>query len=184
MTTQVESSLSTYDDYLTLPADSNRYEIVRGELYMTPSPGERHQDVLRKLLSEMNQFVESRKAGKISIAPFDVVLSFTDIVQPDLFFIAADRLEIIKPKNMVAAPDLVVEVLSEHTKTLDRTVKFTLYERAVVKEYRIVDPEAQTAEQYVRKEENLVQHALLKINDTITIQVIPDATLPVQSFLE
>lgn len=80
----------------------------------------------------------------------------TDVVQPDIVFVAKERLNIITKKNIVEAPDLVVEILSEHTESIDRNKKKELYERHGVKEYWMVDPEAKRIEQYVPEQQAFV----------------------------
>ena len=90
----------------------------------------------------MVQFASENNSGRVYHAPFDVVLSDTDVVQPDLLFISNERDHIITPENIQGAPDLVVEVLSPSTATRDRTFKRTLYARHGVKEYWMVDTSA------------------------------------------
>src|SRR5262249_54186269 len=110
----------TYEDYLLLPED-RRYEIVDGELYMTPSPATYHQRILRQLERALGEYVEGRRLGEVLFAPCDVVLSETDIVQPDVLFVSSGRASIIGEKYISAAPDLVVEILSPATAQRDQT---------------------------------------------------------------
>lgn len=93
-----QSKLVTYDDYVTLPDDGNRYEIIGGELLMTPSPTSLHQRISFKLSNSLGNYVGKNDLGYIFYAPMDVVLSFTDVVQPDLMFISKQRSEIISEK--------------------------------------------------------------------------------------
>ena len=128
----------TYEDYLNAPEDK-RYELLDGELIMTPSPGERHQSVSILLGSKLFQFVAENRLGKVYSAPFDVVLSDLDVVQPDLIFVSNERGHIITPANIQGAPDLVVEILSPSTAERDKTFKRALYARHGVNEYWIVE---------------------------------------------
>lgn len=89
----------------------------------------------------------------------------TDVVQPDLIFVSREREEIITKKNIVDAPDLVVEIISEHTEAIDRNRKKVLYERYNVREYWIVDPEDRQVGQYVFKEGALKLQANTKTED-------------------
>jgi len=139
----------TYDDYLTLPNDGKKYEIIEGELTMSPSPTTDHQEISIRLTNAIFSYVDKHKLGKVYPAPIDVVLSITDIVQPDIVFISSERTDIITKKNIIAAPDLVIEILSESTETLDRVTKKNLYERYGVREYWIVDPSAKIIEQHI-----------------------------------
>ena len=90
----------------------------------------------------MVQFASENNLGRVYHAPFDVVLSDTDVVQPDLLFVSNERSQIITPENIQGAPDLVVEILSPTTATRDRTFNRTRYARHGVKEYWMVDTTA------------------------------------------
>jgi Uma2 family endonuclease len=149
----IQAKLITYDDYRTLPDDGRRYEIIDGELLMSPGATFYHQIIVGNLFRELDYYVHKKKLGNVVLAPFDVVLSMTDVVQPDILFVAKDRSHIITEKNIVAAPDLVVEILSEGTKTIDRTRKKSLYEKYGVQEYWIVDPSEKAVEQFVLGDE-------------------------------
>ncbi|MCY3708963.1 MAG: Uma2 family endonuclease [Caldilineaceae bacterium] len=141
----------TYADYLKT-SDDERYELLNGELVMVPSPREIHQSILGILYLMVGTFVRDRGLGKVYFAPFDVVLSDTDVVQPDLLFISNERAERITQDNVRGAPDLVVEILSPATAERDRTLKLDLYATHGVKEYWIVDPGAQTITVLLRGE--------------------------------
>ena len=134
----------TYEDYLKTP-DDERYELVHGELSMVPSPNRAHQRVVARLGSRMELFVEEKGLGEVYFAPFDVVLSDKDVVQPDLLFVSNERAHVSTPDNIQGAPDMVIEVRSPSTAELDWTVKRELYARHGVKEYWLVDPESMTA---------------------------------------
>ena len=133
----------TYADYCLTP-DDERYELLDGELIVAPAPNSAHQRVDAKLGWRLAQFVEQRGVGQVFFAPYDVVLSETDVVQPDLLFISNEHAYIITSANACGAPDLVVEILSPSTAERDRTFKRALYARYGVREYWLVDPDAQT----------------------------------------
>ncbi len=88
--------------------------------------------------------MEERGLGSAFIAPFDVVLSDTDVVQPDLLFVSKERESVITEDNVQGAPDLVVEILSPSTERRDKTVKREIYARHGVKEYWLVDTDARS----------------------------------------
>ena len=143
MVTQKPKPKLTYIDYAKTP-DGERWELIDGELIMVPSPKRAHQRNQTKLGSRMSFFAEENDLGEVYFAPFDVVLSETDTVQPDLLFVSKERLHIITADNVQGAPDLVVEIRSPSTARQDWTVKRELYARHGVKEYWLVDPEAAT----------------------------------------
>lgn len=134
------SSKLTYDDYVNFPNDGKRYEIIDGELYVNPAPNTKHQRLLGRLFRTLAAFVEEHGLGEVFIAPFDVVLAEIDVLQPDLLFISAARMQILTQANVKGAPDLVVEVLSDGTRRYDETTKRKRYEHFEVQEYWIVDP--------------------------------------------
>lgn len=144
MTLQDRSVRLTYDDYLLLPEDGLRHEIVDGEHYVTAAPYLRHQVVSRRLTSILTTWVEAQGLGEVFAAPTDIVLSLHDVVQPDLVFVAKERLHILTERNIQGAPDLIVEILSDSTRRMDEGVKLAAYERFGVREYWIADPSRQT----------------------------------------
>ncbi len=141
----------TYADYLET-SDDERYELLNGELIEYPSPKEIHQYISGILHLMIGTFVRERSLGKVYFSPFDVVLSDTNVVQPDILFISNERADIITSDNVQGAPDLVVEILSPATVERDRTVKLELYAHHGVKEYWIVDPDAKTVTVLLRGE--------------------------------
>lgn len=129
----------TYEDYEKLP-EGAPYQLIGGELIMTPSPVPYHQIILRRIGFELVKFVEERRLGEVIYAPMDVYLSKTETYQPDIIFISNERLNIIGEKKIEAAPDLVMEILLESTAYYDLRHKKRVYESSGVKEYWIIDP--------------------------------------------
>jgi Uma2 family endonuclease len=153
MSTQIakplpESLKYTYEDYKLLPDDRNRYEIIDGELYLTPSPITAHQRISIKLALELETFGSKYKLGKVFYAPFDVILSRHDVVQPDLLFVSQKRQAIITEKNIQGAPDLVIEIISPETKGRDLGLKKKLYAKSGAQEYWIVYHQEKKVELY------------------------------------
>jgi len=141
-------ALLTYSDYAALPDDGRRYELHHGELSVTPAPGTRHQEAIVNLIGLLLQHVRSRGLGKVFVAPTDCILSNVTVVQPDVLYIATDRLAIISERGIEGAPTLVVEVLSPSTAHLDRDRKMKLYAEHGVPYYWIADPESRSIEAY------------------------------------
>jgi len=141
----------TYQDFLLFPDDGLRHEIIDGEHYVTPSPNRRHQDLVLRLGMSIGVHVEDRpERGRVFVAPFDVVFSFHDIVEPDVIFVAPDQLDILTAKNIQGTPAMVVEILSASTRKRDQQIKRTLYDRMGVREYWLVDPERNAVAVYRR----------------------------------
>lgn len=135
----------TYEDYLLTP-EGKFYELIDGDLLMTPSPTSFHQGISRNLLLILHAWISKNDLGQIWYAPLDVYFSDENVVQPDLFFLSKAHLKKITPKCIKGAPDLVVEILSPGTETRDMVTKRKLYYRFGVQEYWIVDPNKKTIE--------------------------------------
>lgn len=137
----------TYDDFLLFPDDGKRHELIDGVHYVTPSPNRRHQRLVGRLYLQIARHLEAHPGiGELFLAPFDVVLSRFDIVEPDLLFIAGDQPEILTAQNVQGPPALVIEVLSKRTRKRDAQTKRRLFERTGVREYWLVDPELDTVQ--------------------------------------
>ncbi len=132
----------TWDDYLRLPDDGQRYEIIHGVLYVSPAPRFIHQFVASRLAHFLSVFVLERGLGAVLTAPLDVLLpGIASPVQPDIVFLANDNLpDVEEALNFQGVPDLLVEVLSPGNRRVDLEVKLKAYEQAGVPEYWIVNP--------------------------------------------
>lgn len=168
----------TYEDYLLLPED-RRYEILDGDLFMTPAPTPYHQVVSRNLGVLLLQHARLQGLGEVLFAPCDVVLSKIDVLQPDILFVAAERLSIIGEKYIAGPPDLVVEVLSPATSDRDTGLKAKIYARFGVKELWIVDPETKTVAVSINSEEGFRQWGLFRRGETLRSPLLPDLAIPI-----
>jgi Uma2 family endonuclease len=171
----------TYDDYALLPEDGRRYEIIDGELYVSPSPFIPHQELSFELSGRFWSYLKRHRLGRILAAPVDVLLSKHDIVQPDLLFISNERAGIAADnKNVKGAPDLLVEILSKSTRKLDEEIKLHLYERYDVLEYWIFDTDRRSVRAYRRSGERLLLIAELsaEAGDVLTTPLLPGLELP------
>ena len=140
----------TYEDYLRLPDDGTRYEIIEGVLYMANAPAYDHQFTVGEIYRQIANYVIERKLGVVIPAPFEVhLLGIAKPVQPDVLFIIANRQPPADTQIFEGAPDLVVEVVSPSSARLDRHIKFGAYEQAKVREYWIADPKTRSVEIYI-----------------------------------
>jgi Uma2 family endonuclease len=138
----------TYDDYMRLPDDGRRYEIIDGELEVSPAPAPKHQRVSGNLLVLLHAHVNEHGLGSVYHAPIAVILARDSVVEPDLVFVATGRTSIITERAIEGPPDLAVEILSPWSDQRDRFTKAELYARYGVRHYWIVDPAAHTLEMY------------------------------------
>ena len=176
----------TYQDYLLFPNDGKRYELVEGERYVTPSPRTKHQKISGNLYGQLFEFVKRNKSGILLSAPTDVVFSDMDVVQPDLLFVSCGRESIITEDNILGAPDLVVEILSESTRRTDEIIKRKLYEKHGVTEYWIIDPEIDTMKVF-RLADKAYSQAIqlsLEAQDLLTSPLFPGWELPLQELFQ
>ena len=138
----------TRDLVLALPDDGKRYELVDGELLVTPSPGHPHQSALALLFERLSPFIREHGLGRVLWSPADLALGEDEVLQPDLFVVppelAAGRVEWSDINRLT----LVVEVLSPSTARADRTIKRRRFQRAGVPEYWIVDLEGRLIERW------------------------------------
>ncbi len=178
------STKFTYEDLQSIPQDRNRYEIIDGDLLVSPAPVPYHQIILGNLYRNLSAWIEQHGLGEILFAPVNVVFSQSTVLEPDLIFVSRDRLSIIGEKNIGGPPDLVVEILSESTAHVDRGIKLKQYALSGVKEYWMLDPESKTAEVY-RAEENayqLVGHYIE--GKSLSSPLFPGFALPVVTLFE
>ena len=183
---EIQSSRLTYEDYLQFPDDGKRHEIIEGDHYMTPAPRTKHQRISRRLLVALSGFAASRRLGEVFAAPFDVVLSDENVVQPDLLFVSAARADIVTEDNVQGAPDLIVEILSESSRKKDEVTKRKLYERFGVQEYWIVDPELEIVKIFKLTQQGYGRASELskETNDVLTTEFLPGFDCAVSEIFE
>src|SRR5262245_831661 len=119
----------TYAEYAALPDDGMRYELLDGELIVTPAPGSPHQLVMLALYRLVWAHVDRHALGDVLVAPLDVIFSDTTVLQPDIVFLETSRRGQLRKKGIVGSPTLVVEVLSPSNERFDRQQKFRAYAR-------------------------------------------------------
>ena len=134
----------TADDLATMPDDGRRYEIIGGELIVSPSPTTRHQRVSFRLSRLLDDYLERTAAGEAFAAPLDVLLGNHDILQPDIVVVLKENAHRITESGVNGPPDLVVEIVSPSTVRTDRIRKSATYATFGVPEYWIVDPESES----------------------------------------
>jgi len=135
----VSSTKILADDFLLIPEDGRRHELIDGNHYLHASPDTKHQRISMRLIVTIGTYLREHPLGQLYFALLDVVLSPHDVVEPDLIYIGNERREIITEKNIQGSPDLIIEIVSDSTRHYDQVIKHALYERASVGEYWLVD---------------------------------------------
>lgn len=172
----------TYEDYLAIPDDGRRYEILAGVLNTAPSPNEDHQTTLIELTTALNLFLRATGLGKLMVAPFDVRLELGTVVQPDLLVVLTRNLDRIAKNGVNGAPDLVIEIASPGTATYDRDDKRHAYERAGVAEYWIVDPATKSVELFLLRGAVYQLTGVYRAESYLPTTILPGFDTPVVSF--
>lgn len=132
----------TYADYCRIPADGKRHEILDGRHFVNPAPSPYHQFVSGALYAQLRTAIQDRGRGLVLSSPIDVHLASGTIVQPDIVVVLGRTRPVAGATKLRVVPDLLVEVLSPSTRRHDQQRKRERYERAGVREYWLVDPEA------------------------------------------
>lgn len=170
----------TYDDFLQFPDDGKRHELIDGEHYVTPSPNTKHQAVSGNLHFLMRTWLEQHPVGRVFYAPFDVVFTRFDVVEPDLLYMSNERAAaILTEKHVTGAPEIVVEIGSRGTRKRDETIKRRLYERSGVSEYWVVDPDLDLVRVY-RRDDRFARPAALsaEAGDVLTTPHLNGLEMP------
>lgn len=178
----LENKKYTYEDYLKI-SDDKRYELIDGELIMTPSPITRHQRISRKIEFVIEKFVADNNLGEVFDAPYDVYLDEENVVQPDILFVSRDRLSIIGEKNIQGSPDMVIEIVSENSAYRDIVQKKNLYARFGVKEYWIVIPETEEIEIYMLEENHYQLYKTYRKNESLESPVLKGLRMELNNIL-
>lgn len=176
----------TYNDYVLIPEDRLRHEILEGQHYVSPVPTLAHQGAVGALAATIGLYARKQRLGRVVAAPVDVLFSRHDVAQPDLVFVSAERAGIMGELNIQGAPDIVVEVLSDSTRERDETVKRALYERCHVREYWLADPDERTV-QVFRHTGSAFEPAVTfssEAGDVLTTSLLAGLEIPVSEIFE
>ena len=167
-----------YRDWLKFPDDGRLYELVEGELLVTPPPNVEHQRISRDLEFLLLVHLRDRDAGEVFDAPIGVRLSDEDVLEPDLVVVLRAHADRVGVQSIDGPPDIVVEVLSPGTARRDLGPKRMAYARAGVPEYWIVDPESESVEVLAHDRGSYARLGLYRRADTLRSDVLPEFSPP------
>lgn len=178
-----EKSRYTFADVLTWDNDK-RVEIIDGEvIMMAPAPARVHQETSGELFRQLANYLRGKKC-KVYPAPFDVRLFEEDgtrpedvdtVVEPDITVVCDPSK--LDERGCKGAPDMVAEILSPSTQRHDRFIKFSLYQRAGVREYWIVDPDSKTAQSFILEGGHYAVKEFGTVGDKMKVNVLEDCII-------
>jgi len=172
----------TYGDLVAMfPEDDGiRRELIDGELFVTPSPFIRHQQLVWRLTVSLGVHLEAHPdQGEAFTAPCDVVMTPHNVVEPDLLVVLGDQQDILTDKNVQGAPGLVIEILSPGTRKRDQTLKRQLFDREGVREYWMVDPDRNRVTVHRRALDGSFPLArMFNASETLFTSLLPGWSLP------
>ena len=174
----------TFEEFRQFPSDGKRYELVRGEVHVTPAPATRHQAIVQNLSGNLWPLVIKNRLGEVWTAPLDVRLSEDTAFEPDLIFISNARAGIIQEDWIAGAPDLVVEVLSPSTAGYDRATKLPVYAESGVSEFWLIDSRAKTVEVLKLQGKKYFVDATLAGDQILTSDLFPGWQLPLRDLFD
>jgi len=170
----------TANDIVATPPGM-RYQLLDGELAFIPESAGWRQGVLRRLHNAVKEFVIANQLGEVLLAPMEVVVSNYDVVQPDFMYIARTRTRLISCGALRAAPDLVVDLLSPDTPPAQVSYKQALYSRHGVREYWLVDPDAESVEVLAENPKGLAHFAKYQRTDSLISPLLPGLRVDLRS---
>ncbi len=163
----------TYDEMLAELEETNLpVELWDGEIIMSPTPTPNHQRIVLRFAKLLEEAIFPKQLGEVFVSPLDVILTPHRVVQPDVFFISKDRLHLVTDR-VRCAPDLALEIISQGSWRRDRVDKKDLYEQHGVREYWIIDSEAQTIEVFALENNAFKLHSKAEPGDTATSKLVP-----------
>ena len=181
---QVKPAPFTIHDYRQMPEDGHLYQVIEGELHMSPSPTRFHQHLVGQIYYIFRRFLDHQPIGKVYLSPLDTFLNAINVFQPEVFYVSTENAAILTDAGAEGAPDLVVEVLSPSTRKHDLGAKRLIYARAGVKELWIVDPITLTLQVYRLQINPQLPEATHDATAHFTSPLLPGLTLSAAEIFE
>jgi Uma2 family endonuclease len=174
----------TAEEYFQMPEGPPYFQLIDGELIMSPSPRYFHQVIVARLIGAIIAYLDSNPIGQVVGAPSDVQLDEQNVFQPDLYFIRNERFRIIDEQGPKGAPDLVAEVISPGTKRNDLGRKKTISAERGVIDYWTVFPDTREVHVYLLQESREQPARKLKGNDAIETPLLPGLRIPLSKIFK
>lgn len=162
----IKEQPATYDDYANLPDDGSRYELANGVLeLMSPAPTPKHQVIGSQLWLALTNSCKSDYL--IFLSPIDLILSATEVRQPDIVMVRRSNISIITRRGIEGIPDMVAEIISPRSVKRDKQNKLVAYAKYRIPEYWIVDPANECLEQYLLSDNQYTLHNVYDREETV-----------------
>jgi Uma2 family endonuclease len=177
----------TYDDFLLFPDDGKRHELIDGEHYVTPSPNMKHQAISGNLFFMIRSWLEQHSVGRIFYAPFDVVFTNFDVVEPDLLYMSHDRAaQVLTPKHVTGRRRSLSRSVHQARESGTKLIKRRLYERSAVSEYWVIDPDLELVRVYSNQDGQFGRARELSAEpgDVLTTPHLDGLELPLRRIFE
>jgi Uma2 family endonuclease len=169
-----------FEDYLLMPEIKLRYEIIDGEMIMSPAPTFDHQWIIQNIVYALGPFVRKKKLGAVVAAPCDILVRRAPLRthQPDVFYVSFDRsrktiAELRKMQVLELAPDLVVEILSPSDRRSVLKAKLDDYIKIGVRECWVVSPQGETVEVLRLSSGEATSINTFHVSNTLRSEVLP-----------
>src|SRR5215213_6871119 len=175
----------TVDDLELMPEDTNRYELIGGEILVSRAPHLDHQRTVTNFIIVFSDYLKKNPIGEIFSTP-GVIFNEEDAVIPDLVFAMNETITRLVPKTgekfdgkFIGAPELLIEILSYGKQDVerDRVIKRKLYGKYGVQEYWVVDGMFKTIEVYRLTEQGLDRIKRFEVHEIIETPLLPDFAL-------
>ena len=178
--------LMTVEDLEAMPEDGNRYEVIEGELFVSRAPALPHQIVSGNIFAYLWNYLATNPIGRVVATPGLIFDQHSGVIPDVVFFTHGRDEEIISGGRLVAAPDIVIEILSpgRENSSRDRVAKRQLYFKYSVQEYWIVDAENRAIEVYRLTVQGLELATTLRQADEITSPLLPEFGCPLSKVFE
>lgn len=169
----------TYAEYRLLPEDDGkRYELMEGDLFVSPAPSTRHQTVSRRLQFALMQALELPGRAQVFDAPTDVLLDDLTVVQPDLVIVSAEHADRVTQRAIEGTPDVVIEIMSPSSVDRDAHLKLRVYEGFAIPEYWVIDPEHGFIEAFAFRDGGYQRRARYDRAMVLVCPLFPELSIP------
>jgi Uma2 family endonuclease len=182
-TAQASTRLITAEEYLAMPEDEFKAELIDGEIVMSPRASGEHQEIVYRLAARLDDWVRPCRTGRV-LQDVDVTLDERLVYAPDVVFLSLEHKDRYRRGRIFGPPDLAVEIISPGSVRMDRVRKFRDYLRYGVRWYWIMEQEGPVLEEYEAVEGVYVRRTTVEGEESFSPLVFPGLTFPLKPLAE